>query len=492
MIKFICFLPEIYFFFSILLVLFYSVVYSLSSLLKFPNLYKNIVYLSIVILLYTFFLLSNQKGFFHFNINILYKHKGNILLEMFFTLISILILIVTYSYNNKFKLHSFEYIIILLITLGSSFILLNAMHFILIFILLELQNISISILIALHRYSRYSIEASIKYFILSSFSSLLLLFGISIIYGCTGFLSIYDVFLLFNDFEVIDNHLVLINIHLSALFLLIGLLFKMYTAPFHLWVPEIYASTTTNILVYMSTIPLIVMLFLFLKIYFYVLVDVLEFKRILLSIVGFITLFLGSLGALWQTNIKKVLGYSTITMNGFFIYSLTFSNIELLEMSLMYFFVYIITMLLLFILLLNTFFNNNYVINTVYDLFDLYSYNKRLFNLYLLNFFSLSGIPPFIGFLSKLFWLKLFSIEFFIFFFFFIFVFLIVFYNYIRLLKSTSHQSSLNKETFKFLTFNGNIYYIFFMIQYFLIYCILNSDFIMVFIKIILWSTILL
>jgi len=90
-------------------------------------------------------------------------------------------------------------------------------------------------------------------------------------------------------------------------------------------------------------------------------------------------------------------------MNGFFIYSLTLCNLEMIEFTLLYFFVYVLTVLLLFILLLNTFFNNSITMNTIYDIFDLKSYNKRLFNLYIIIIFSLSGIPPFMGFISKLF-----------------------------------------------------------------------------------------
>lgn len=107
------------------------------------------------------------------------------------------------------------------------------MNVVFIYIILELQSILISILISLKKDNRYSIEASIKYFILGSFSSLILLYGFSIIYGSTGLLSLHEMNVLFECFEQINNYLVFISIKLSSVFILVGLLFKIYSAPFH-------------------------------------------------------------------------------------------------------------------------------------------------------------------------------------------------------------------------------------------------------------------
>ena len=107
------------------------------------------------------------------------------------------------------------------------------MNIVFIYVILELQSILISILISIKRYNRYSIEASIKYFILNSFSSLVWLYGFSIIYGVTGFVSLNEMSLFFEYFESINNYLVFFSIKISSIFILIGLLFKIYSAPFH-------------------------------------------------------------------------------------------------------------------------------------------------------------------------------------------------------------------------------------------------------------------
>ena len=108
------------------------------------------------------------------------------------------------------------------------------------------------------------------------------------------------------------------------------------------------------------------------------------------------------MGALLQRKLKKLISFSTVTMNGFFLFTIIHNNIFLLETSLMYLFVYVFTIILLFSLLLNMFLNNNIII-CISDFFNIYNYNKYLSHLFTILIFSISGIPPFIGFISKLF-----------------------------------------------------------------------------------------
>lgn len=232
MYRILSFLPECFFFFSILIIFLFSILYSLSSVLKYPNISINSVYLSLICLIYTFCLFLNNK-IYYYDFSIIYKSESNIMLSELFILLCIIIFIVSICYNKYFNITSFEYLIFILISLGSFFIFINVLNFILIYIILELQSILISILICLKKFNRYSIEASIKYFILGSFSSLILLFGISIIYGSTGMLSINEINLFFEYYDKIDNDLVVYSIKISSVFILVGLLFKIYSAPFH-------------------------------------------------------------------------------------------------------------------------------------------------------------------------------------------------------------------------------------------------------------------
>ena len=473
----ILFLPEIYFFTVVSIIFSFCIIYSLSTILKFPNLNVNNIFLSLICLIYTFFLFLNTS-LTYFDFTILYKSQSNLLISELFILICIIILITSINYNNKYNINFFEYLIFLLISLGTLIVFLNLVNVIFIYILLELQNILISILISIKRTDRYSIEASIKYFLLGSFSSLIFLYGFSLIYGCTGLLSLQDISFFLEYFELINNQLVFFTINIAFIFIFIGLLFKIYTAPFHFWLSDIYEGSPTSVLIYISTIQLLFMVFFFLKLYFYLFFDILKIKNIILSIVSVLTLLLGSVGALLQRKIKKLISYSAITMNGFFLFSLVNNNIILLETSLMYLLIYILTILLFFSLILNIFINNSTLIK-LSDLFNIYKYNTSLASLLAILFFSVSGLPPFIGFISKLFWLKSFFIEYNIFIFLLIFIFLIVNFYYIRLIKNIYFLFDKKYNTIFFINKFRYVPSIFFIyIQFMLFYFIFSSSFI--------------
>ena len=471
----ILFLPEIFFFTSVSLIFIFCITYSLSTILKFPNLNVIIIYLSIMCLIYSFFLFLNTS-LFYTDFTIFYKSEGNILLSELFIFFCIVIFIVSYSYNNRYNINFFEYNIFILISLGTLIVFLNVLNIIFIYILLELQNILISILISIKRTNRYSIEASIKYFLLGSFSSLIFLYGFSLVYGSTGLLSLHDLSFFLSYFELINNNLVFFAINISFIFILIGVLFKIYTAPFHFWLSDIYEGSPTSVLIYISTIQLLVMVFFFFKIYFYLFFDVLKLKNFILSICSILTLILGSLGALVQRKLKKLISYSAITMNGFFLFSLLNNNIFLLETSLMYLFVYVFTILLFFSLILNISLNNKSLLK-IYDLFNLYKYNKSISLFLAILFFSVSGLPPFIGFISKLFWLKSFFIEYNIFIIILVFIFLIVNFYYIRLIKNIYYLFDKKYNQIFYLNKVDYLPSIFFMlIQFLLFYFIFNSS----------------
>ena len=230
--QFILFFPEIYFFVSLTIIFLFCIIYSLSTILKFPNITINSIYISLISLIYTFFLFLNNSTYY-FDYSILYKTKSNILLSELFIFIGIIILVTSINYNSKYHINFFEYLIFLLISLGTLIVFLNLINVIFIYILLELQNILISILISIKRLNRYSIEASIKYFILGSFSSLIFLYGFSLIYGSTGLLSLYEINFFLDYFENINNNIVFFSVNIAFIFIFTGLLFKIYSAPFH-------------------------------------------------------------------------------------------------------------------------------------------------------------------------------------------------------------------------------------------------------------------
>ena len=482
------FLPEIYLFFSICIIFTYGITFYLSSILKYPNIYNNIIYLSLILLTYTFFLLLNNN-IYYIDHSIILKTQGNLILELIMLLITVFILIVSITYNKVYNIQCLEYIILILLSLGSLLLFINLVNLIYIYLFIEIQSIVVSVLLSINKNNRYSIESSIKYFILGSYSSLLFLFGVSILYGSTGIITIYNLSMFFEYYDLIQNDIVMISAKLSSIFILIGLLFKIYSAPFHFWLPEIYEGSPISVLIYISSIQLIAMLFFFIKMYYYILFDVLKLKQLILYVISFLTLLLGSLGALFQKKIKRLISYSTITVNGFFLYSIVNLNIILLESSLMYLFTYIFVSLLLFVILLN-FLINNKVMNKLTDFFNVYYINKPICLLLIILLFILTGLPPFLIFISKIFWLKSFFFEFFIGTFFLFIILLFSNFYYVRFIKNIYYRID-NYNLFFYV--NSKSYWSIWILWFFffiLIYIMFNNNLFFIFIKLILYSII--
>jgi len=153
------------------------------------------------------------------------------------TMMYAFLVIVFYSYrymSNTLKINYFEYYVIIFISIGSSVALLSTNNFILFYILIEIQSISLYVLTAFSKGSRYGIESSIKYFIMGSISSVLLLLGVTFLYAITGFFSFSDITLYIKLSLMMESSYIIYPVYLFTFTLiLISILFKMYSAPFH-------------------------------------------------------------------------------------------------------------------------------------------------------------------------------------------------------------------------------------------------------------------
>jgi len=162
------------------------------------------------------------------------RHLHNSMVELFVLTVSLLILFTTHAYNKEIGIVSFEYHLLLLTAMCSFCFFIHATNIMLLYVLIELQSIASYILTAMHKRNRYSVEAGLKYFILGSFSSIVLVFGFSLAYGVSGLLSIEDISIFLRHVYMVDTssitHIVL---SLSFIFIFVGFAFKLYASPFH-------------------------------------------------------------------------------------------------------------------------------------------------------------------------------------------------------------------------------------------------------------------
>nr|AIU44700.1 NADH dehydrogenase subunit 2 [Cyanophora paradoxa] len=420
--NFLYFIAEFYFCTSIIILLIFGVFwYNLSNHINNiykPILIKNSIWLLVLSMSFYILLL-----FEHINLQNIFLFDKALELNSYYTfakiflfLIAIFVIAASLNYVKNDKINQYEYtVLIACVTLGSV-LLINSFNMLSAYLALELQTLAMYVLIAIKRNSEKSLEASIKYLILSAFSSGILLFGLCLIYGITGtlhfdkinnFLSIYFFEFKYNNFFFYNNY-ELSALLFSNILIIIGFLFKINAAPFHIWAPDVYEGSPTSVTAYLSTASKIGSLFFFIKLIilpFFPIFFNLTVNNNLLLICTILSLILGSFGALYQKKLKRLAAYSTIANIGYILIGLylIFCSIDSLEGATFYIVVYIITSITFFLILLSL--RKNTGANLFKYLADIKALNvmNPFLSLTLaLILLSMAGIPPLAGFFAKL------------------------------------------------------------------------------------------
>ncbi len=309
------------------------------------------------------------------------------------------------TYLAGLKNYDFEFVLVLFFSFFSSILLLNSNDLISLFFIIELQSLSFYIIVASKQTSSFSTEAGLKYFILGSFSSGLMLFGISLIYGFTGLLSFSDLSLfcseIFNLYYI--NKLVALSFILGVLMLTVGLVFKFGAAPFHMWMPDVYEGSPLLITAYLSTLPKISLLFIFLKIYYGVFFELFTFLQILFIAVAILSIIWGSVAAIYQIKVKRLLTYSMITNTGYIFLGLALFDITGVYITIFYLISYVFIMLGLFLSFISLRDRSNgLLVKKITSFANLLESNSYLSLSIFILLFSIAGIPPLLGFYGKM------------------------------------------------------------------------------------------
>ena len=305
----------------------------------------------------------------------------------------------TYKHLKFLKILKIEYFTISLLGLIGTMIMISANSLLMLYLGIELLSLSLYAVIGFNKRSSLSSEAAIKYYVLGAMSSGILLFGISLIYGFTGSIAYDDIAsqLINVDMNSVDY----IAIIFGIIFITASLCFKFGAAPFHMWVPDIYQGSLISTTILISTLPKIAVFIVFLKLYFIPFILFREVWSDILIFVGMLSIVIGSLFALTQENIKRLLAYSAISNIGFIILSLGLISIDGIQASLYYTVVYSLTALASFGIITHITSNSN-GIEKITDLAGLSKTHPYFAFLILITMLSSAGIPPLIGFHAKL------------------------------------------------------------------------------------------
>jgi NADH-quinone oxidoreductase subunit N len=312
---------------------------------------------------------------------------------------------------------------------------------------LELQSLGLYILASLKRYSFYSTEAGIKYFVLGSIASCFLLLGISLVYGFLGTTNFVDL-IFFKDIYIYQEYFFILQI--GFFFICFAFIFKLGGFPFHFWVPDIYVGVPSVITAFFSILPKFVLISIFFRVCGLLSSIYLSWLSIFI-ITGLFSIGFGVLGAFFQVSLKRLMAFGAVNHIGFIFVSLSLNSIEGFSSSFFYILVYMFLSLGFFFCFLHMrFFESNTLIKSIYELNSVYVVYPVFGSMFSLLFFSFAGIPPLVGFFSKFYILLGLVNEMAIFLSFFIILFsLISAFYYIRLIKISFFEKAFFYPFFK-------------------------------------------
>ena len=285
-----------------------------------------------------------------------------------------------------------EYYVLTLSTLLGMYFMLSAGHFIMFFIGLETASIPMAALVAFDKYKHNSAEAGAKYILSAVFSSGLLLYGLSLIYGTVGTLYFNDI-----PAKIVSNPLQI----LAFVFFFAGMAFKISLVPFHLWTADTYQGAPTNITAYLSVISKGSAAFVLMTILIKVFGNLIEQWQTTLYAITIATITIANLFAIRQQNIKRFFAYSSISQAGYIMLGIIGGTAQGMTALVYYILVYTAANLAAFGVI--TIIEQRTGKININDYNALYKTNPKLSVIMMLSLFSLAGIPPFAGFFSKFF-----------------------------------------------------------------------------------------
>ena len=380
-------LPEIFISLSIMFLLVLGVFKKDSS--------KLIFNLSLFVILITMIITFNETFSINrvtlFNESMVIDHMSS-LMKIITLIGGFLVLVISSSYLKILKLFIIEYPILILSSILGMLIMISSNDLIVFYMGLELQSLGLYVLATFNRDQLKSSEAGLKYFVLSALSSGLLLYGCSLIYGFSGS----------TNFDVISNQISSNEYSLTfgIVFILVGLAFKVSAVPFHMWAPDVYEGSPTTVTLFFTMLPKIAALTVFIRFLYVPFINLLDQWQMIIVFLSIASMLFGAIAAIGQTNIKRLIAYSSISHIGYTLAGLATGSNDGIQSSIIYISIYIVMNLALFSCLLMLKRKDQYYEDIV-DLSGL-SKNHPLLSLCLLvTLFSLAGIPPLAGFFAK-------------------------------------------------------------------------------------------
>ena len=380
-------LPEIFLSLSIMFLLVLGVFKNDSSKITFN--------ISLFVLLITAIITLNET----FSIDRIILFNNSVVIDYMSSLMKIItllgaffVLVISSAYLKTFKIYKIEYPILILCSVLGMMVMISSNDLMVFYMGLELQSLALYVLATFNRDQLKSSEAGLKYFVLSALSSGLLLYGCSLIYGFSGS----------TNFDIISNQLNSNEYVLSfgIVFILVGLAFKISAVPFHMWAPDVYEGSPTSVTLFFTMVPKIAALTIFIRFLYVPFLNLIDQWQMIIIFLSIASMLFGAIAAIGQSNIKRLIAYSSIGHIGYTLAGLATGSNEGIQSSIVYISIYVVMNLALFSCLLMLKRNNQYY-EDIEDLSGLSKNHPLLSVSLLVILFSLAGIPPLAGFFAK-------------------------------------------------------------------------------------------
>jgi NADH-quinone oxidoreductase subunit N len=291
--------------------------------------------------------------------------------------------------------HFAEVFAIILFSLVGAVVMVSFTSLLMLFLGVEILSLSLYILAGLRKRDILSNEAALKYFLMGAFSTGFLLFGIAMLYGATGSFLLTEIELYLRN-QVNSTQPFMVS---GILLLMVGLMFKVAAAPFHFWTPDVYQGSPTLVTGYMATVGKVAAFAAFLRLFQFAFAPTQDTYQVIIATVAVVTMFTGNILAIYQSSIKRMLAYSSISHAGYMLIAIMASNNLANSAVLYYSIAYTVASLPAFVIVLIIQGNRMNDSNTSFD--GLSKQNPVLAFVFAVSMVSLSGIPPTAGFFAK-------------------------------------------------------------------------------------------
>jgi NADH-quinone oxidoreductase subunit N len=320
-------------------------------------------------------------------------------LAHFLKLFSLAVVATVFLYSRAYLrdrgLQKGEYYLLGLFAVLGIQVMVSAYSMLTMYLGLEMLSLSLYAMVAFDRESPVAAEAAMKYFVLGAIASGCLLYGISIIYGVTG-----SIYLPAVSGALLQSEGPNVAALVGLAFIVVGVAFKFGAVPFHMWLPDVYEGAPTSVTLFIGTVPKVAAFVLTLRVVVDGLAPLADGWETIIGVLAIVSLAIGNVVAIAQTNIKRLLGYSTIAHVGFILLGFAAGNRDGLEAALYYMVIYVIMAAGAFgmVILLG---RNGHEADQIDDLRGLNQRSPWFAGIMLLLMISMIGIPPLAGFYAK-------------------------------------------------------------------------------------------